>query len=77
MSNNTYPRKKRMPNFSPEGDLKIDYTNLGLLRTYITETGRIVPSRITSTPTSFQREIAKAIKYARYLALLPFCDSHK
>ena len=54
----------------------IDYKNLPLLKDYIMESGRIVPSRITNTSAKNQRAIAKNIRIARYLALLPFCDSH-
>ena len=46
------------------------------LKQYITETGKIVPSRITGTSAKYQRQLATAIKRARYLALLPYTDSH-
>ena len=55
----------------------IDYKNLSTLKNYITETGKIVPSRITGTRIRYQRMLASAIKQARFLALLPYCDSHK
>ena len=48
----------------------------GILKNYISETGKIVPSRITGTQTRFQRQLAKAIKHARFIGLLPYCDSH-
>ena len=48
-----------------------------MLKNYITETGKIVPSRITGTGMKYQRQLATAIKRARFLALLPFCDRHK
>ncbi len=54
----------------------IDYKDLNTLKGYITESGKIVPSRITGTSAKFQRQLAKAIKLARYLALLPYCDQH-
>ncbi len=57
--------------------VEIDYKNLDLLNEYITETGKIVPSRITGTPAKIQRRLAKSIKQARYVALLQFCDAHK
>ena len=53
---------------------EVDYKNLALLKRHITETGKIVPSRITHVCALFQRRLAKAIKRARYLALLPYCD---
>ncbi len=46
------------------------------MKAYITETGKIVPSRITGTRSFYQRQLAVAIKRARYLALLPYTDQH-
>lgn len=54
----------------------IDYKNFRFLRKYITETGKIVPSRITGVKNIYQHMLAREIKYARYLALIPFCDRH-
>lgn len=54
----------------------IDYKNYKLLKKFITETGKIVPSRITGVMNQYQHQIAKAIKIARYLALIPYCDNH-
>jgi small subunit ribosomal protein S18 len=48
-----------------------------VLKQYITETGRIIPSRNTGTKARYQRQLTRAIKYARYLALLPYSDSHR
>lgn len=73
----TYFRRKKMCRFSAEGSNEIDYKDINLLKNYITETGKIVPSRITGTQARFQRQLAKAIKHARFLGLLPFCDSHR
>ena len=58
-------------------DVDIDYKNLELLRQYVGETGKIVPSRITGTTARHQRLMAQEIKRARYLALLPYTDQHK
>lgn len=69
-------RRRKYCKFTAEGITEIDYKDLALLRGFITETGKIVPSRITGTHARYQRKLARAIKYARYLALLPFCDSH-
>ncbi len=69
-------RRKKMSSFDTEGAPEIDYKNIALLGDYVTETGKIVPSRITGTPAKYQRQLATAIKRARYVALLPFCDSH-
>lgn len=71
-------RRKKFSSFSNvENSIKIDYKDLGLLGDYVTETGKIVPSRITGTPAKYQRQICTAIKRARYIALLPYCDAHK
>lgn len=72
-----YFRRKKMCRFTGEGTNEIDYKDINLLKNYMTETGKIVPSRITGTQTRFQRQLAKAIKHARFLGLLPFCDSHR
>ncbi len=70
-------RRKRFCRFSAEGGSVIDYKDLDLLSDYITETGKIVPSRITGTSAKYQRQLGVAIKRARFIALLPFCDAHK
>lgn len=72
-----YLKRKKMCRFSADGGDEIDYKNISLLKNYITETGKIVPSRITGTQTRFQRQLALAIKQARFVGLLPYCDSHK
>ena len=56
---------------------QIDYKNLGFLKRFITESGKISPRRVAGTSAKEQRRVNKAIKIARYLALLPFCDNHK
>ena len=68
--------RKRYCRFTAEGIKEIDYKNLDLLKDYITETGKIVPSRITGTSARYQRQLARAVKRARYLALLPYTDQH-
>ena len=55
----------------------INYKNINLLKRYITETGKIIPGRVSGVTSSQQRKITKAIKVARYMALLPYTDSHK
>ncbi|RMF13772.1 30S ribosomal protein S18 [Hahella sp. SMD15-11] len=69
-------RRRKFCRFSAEGIKEIDYKDIELLKGYITETGKIVPSRITGTKARYQRQLATAIKRARYLALLPYTDSH-
>ena len=68
-------RRRKFCRFSAE-DLDIDYKDLVLLKQYVSESGKIVPSRITGTSAKYQRQLADAVKRARYLALLPYSDSH-
>lgn len=68
--------RKKVCKFSADGVKEIDYKDIATLKGYITETGKIVPSRITGTSARYQRQLATAIKRARYLALLPFTDQH-
>ena len=71
-----YFRRKKYCRFTAEGITEIDYKDLNMLKQYISETGKIVPSRITGTSAKYQRQLASAIKRARYLALLPYTDQH-
>ena len=68
-------RRKSCP-FSGQGAPKIDYKDVRLLSRFLSERGKIVPARITSVSAKKQRELAIAIKRARFLALLPYCDNH-
>ncbi len=70
-------RRRKFCRFTAEGVTEIDYKDLDTLKNYITETGKIVPSRITGTSAKYQRQLARAVKRARFLALLPYSDSHK
>ena len=72
-----YFRRRKFCKFTAEGTKEIDYKDLETLRAYISETGKIVPSRITGTKARYQRQLAKAVKRARYLALIPYTDSHQ
>ncbi|EED35861.1 ribosomal protein S18 [Luminiphilus syltensis NOR5-1B] len=69
-------RRRKFCRFTAEGVKEIDYKDLETLKQYVTETGKIVPSRITGTKAKYQRQLATAVKRARYLALLPYSDSH-
>ncbi len=69
-------RRRKFCRFTAEGVQEIDYKDLEVLKQYITETGKIVPSRITGTKAHYQRQLATAVKRARYLALLPYTDRH-
>lgn len=71
-----YFRRRRYCKFTVEGVKEIDYKDLNTLKAYITETGKVVPSRITGTKARYQRQLARAIKRARYLGLLPYSDAH-
>jgi small subunit ribosomal protein S18 len=72
-----YFRRKKFCRFTAEGIEQIDYKDLATLKNYVTESGKIVPSRITGTKAKYQRQLSTAIKRARYLALLPYTDSHQ
>ncbi|MGB5198882.1 MAG: 30S ribosomal protein S18 [Sedimenticolaceae bacterium] len=71
-----YFRRRKYCRFTAEGIKEIDYKDLNLLKQFVTETGKIVPSRITGTSARYQRQLADAVKRARFLALLPYSDSH-
>ena len=67
-----FHRRRKVCPFSGAGAPKIDYKDVKLLQRYVSERGKIVPARITAVSQKKQRELAKAIKRARYLALLPY-----
>ena len=56
---------------------KFDYKNINLLKQFITETGKIIPARVTGISASNQRKVTRYIKIARFLALIPYTDMHK
>ena len=74
----TYFRRKK---FASVGEAdhtnEIDYKNLRILKEYVMDSGRIVPSRITGRKARDQRRLAREIKRARFLALLAYCDTHE
>ncbi len=70
-------RRRKFCRFTAEGVKEIDYKDLETLKAYVSETGKIVPSRITGTKAKYQRQLATAVKRARFLALLSYSDSHK
>lgn len=71
-----FMRRRKFCKFTADGVDYIDYKDLNTLRQYLTEGGKIVPSRITGTKSKYQRQLTSAIKYARFLALIPYCDNH-
>ncbi|RLD99033.1 MAG: 30S ribosomal protein S18 [Aquificota bacterium] len=64
--------KKKVCRFCADGIQEIDYKDVKRLRNYLTERGKIVPRRISGTCAKHQRQLARAVKRARILALLPF-----
>jgi small subunit ribosomal protein S18 len=70
-------RRRKFCRFTAEGAAEIDYKDIATLKNYITESGKIVPSRITGTAAKYQRQLGRAIKRARFLALLPYTDLHQ
>ena len=70
-------RRRKYCRFTAEGITEVDYKDLEILKAFITETGKIVPSRVTGTKARYQRQLATAIKRARFLSLLPYTDQHK
>ncbi len=71
-----YFRRRKFCRFTAEGITEIDYKDLDILKSYITETGKIIPSRNTGTKARYQRQLATAVKRARFIALLPYTDQH-
>jgi small subunit ribosomal protein S18 len=69
-------RRRKFCRFTAENIKYIDYKDVETLKQYVTETGKIVPSRITGTKARYQRQLGLAIKQARYLAILPYTDNH-
>lgn len=75
-SSSRFFRRKKFCRFTAEGVIEIDYKDLATLKNYVTETGKIMPSRNTGTKAYYQRQLTRAIKRARHLALLPYSDAH-
>ena len=71
-SRRPFQRRRKTCPFTGENAQKIDYKDVKLLQRYISERGKIVPSRITAVSLKKQRELARAIKRARFLALIPY-----
>jgi small subunit ribosomal protein S18 len=77
MPTKVFRSRKKFCRFKGDKGVKIDYKDLETLKLYLTENYKIVPSRITGTSAKYQRQLATAIKRARHLALLPYCDQHR
>ena len=70
--NSPFGERKKFCPFSQKNSPKIDYKDIKLLQRYISEKGKITPSRITNVSSNKQKELAKAIKRARYLSLMSY-----
>ena len=73
---NRMSKRRKYCRFTALGVDEIDYKDLDTLKAYITETGKIMPSRNTDTQARYQRQLATSFKRARFLALLPYSDQH-
>lgn len=73
-SQSRFFRRKKFCRFTAEGVKEIDYKDLAMLKQFVTETGKIIPSRNTGTKAHYQRQLTRAVKLARHLALLPFTE---
>lgn len=76
MARQTFKRRK-FCRFTAEKIQEVDYKQVDLLKDFISENGKIIPARITGTKAHYQRQLAVAVKRARFLALLPYTDQHK
>ena len=72
ITNKPFFRRKKSCPFSGEGATDIDYKDVRLLQKFVSERGKMAPSRITSVSMKKQRELSEAIKRARFLAILPY-----
>ena len=69
-------RRKKFCRFTAEHIKQVDYKDIGILKDFINENGKIIPARITGTKARYQRQLSVAIKRARFLALMPYTDVH-
>ena len=69
-------KRRKFCRFTAEKIDWIDYKDIGILKDFVNENGKIIPARITGTKAGFQRQLSDAIKRARFLALMPFTDLH-
>ncbi|AAF41696.1 TPA: 30S ribosomal protein S18 [Neisseria meningitidis] len=70
-------KRRKFCRFTAEKIQEVDYKQVDLLKDFISENGKIIPARITGTKAFYQRQLAVAVKRARFLALLPYTDQHK
>lgn len=67
-----FKRRRSCPFSGSSGTQVVDYKNIQLLQKFLSDTGKILPSRITAVSTKHQRHLSRAIKRARFLALIPY-----
>ena len=72
MATKPFFRRRKVCPFSGENAPQIDYKDTKLLKKYLSERGKIIPSRVPSVSAKKQRELAQAVKRARFMALLPY-----
>lgn len=70
-------KRRKFCRFTAEKIQEVDYKQVDLLKDFISENGKIIPARITGTKAHYQRQLATAVKRARFLALLPYTNQHK
>ena len=70
-------KRRKFCRFTAEKIQEVDYKQVDLLKDFISENGKIIPARITGTKAHYQRQLATAVKRARFLALLPYTVQHK
>ncbi|HFC3245175.1 TPA: 30S ribosomal protein S18 [Neisseria gonorrhoeae] len=70
-------KRRKFCRFTAEKIQEVDYKQVDLLKDFISENGKIIPARITGKKAFYQRQLAVAVKRARFLALLPYTDQHK
>lgn len=70
-------KRRKFCRFTAEKIQEVDYKQVDLLKDFISENGKIIPARITGTKAFYQRQLAVAVKRARFLALLPYTDQYK
>ncbi|MCL6123092.1 30S ribosomal protein S18 [Neisseria meningitidis] len=70
-------KRRKFCRFTAEKIQEVDYKQVDLLKDFISENGKIIPAHITGTKAFYQRQLAVAVKRARFLALLPYTDQHK
>ena len=70
-------KRRKFCRFTAEKIAEVDYKDINILKEFVSENGKLIPARITGTKARYQRQLATAIKQARFLALVPYTDSHE